>query len=82
MKTVKEWLDTLPKELTKGIKFDKSEIIYNKKSKFPTLSDAILVGFVWDLQKEEWDFWSAFHDCIIIAENLDKNEIKSNNSKN
>jgi len=76
-KTVKEWLDTLPKELRNGLKL----CDYNKlKRNVDSLSSAVFTGFMWHEQKgfkdenQSIEFWHGFYFTLMEMEQLDRND--------
>jgi len=75
-KTVKEWLDTLPKELRKDLILQQ----YHLNQKCGKLSDAVFYGFMWYKQNgfndkdQAIDFWHSFHSALEYMEQLDRHD--------
>jgi len=74
-KTVKEWLDTLPKELRECI-----TKIYHPRRKASKLSLVIGSGFIWTECKnfngweEATEFWNGMFVTLREMEQLDRND--------
>jgi hypothetical protein len=71
MKTVRQWLETLPKELRESAlkQVDKHSSNINVES----LSIAIDASFFWHITKEGAEFWDSFYTALKWAERKDKN---------
>lgn len=67
-KTIKQWIETLPEELSKDIKLG------SPFSEVDRLSMAIACGFTWVNSKEGTEFWDSFHDTLVWAEGRVENE--------
>lgn len=69
MKTIEQWLKTLPKELRESAL--KQAIKQNKKLKRPSLSSALWGFALWIRTKEGFDFWEFFTQALEWAESND-----------
>lgn len=82
MKTIEQWIDTLPKELKESIL--RRQQLMRGDTLTNCLSQAVLLGFVWSLTDEdnEGEFWYSFYECVVWAEKLDENDrLRTKNSK-
>jgi hypothetical protein len=72
-KTVKQWLETLPKPLRKEALKDAKYLKENLKAN--NLTTAILYSFLWQGNEAKHYFWDSFYNALYWANSFDK-EVK------
>jgi hypothetical protein len=82
MKTVKEWIDTLPEDIReKAYKYQD----FAWDSECDTLSKSLISAFEWELTHEGSDYWGDIHDKARdgwFGEKPDTKELTAERGKN